>query len=127
MVVFCALAMVGGVVYPAVGANLRGKNDQSLVQVAREAPTIAAKLKQAGTVGQLVPFGDTQLQILPDAAVGPTNGFVGITDHDVQVADGNDKPEFPDEAYGSVVYRLYAMQFPGDPGVLGRVALPVPG
>ena len=95
------------------------------MQVAKDAPTIAAKLKQAGTVGQLVPFGNTQLQILPDAAVGPTNGFVGITDHDVQVADGNDKPYFHDEAYGGVVYRIYTMQFPGNPGVLVRVAQPV--
>src|SRR5215813_12608326 len=47
-VVFGALAIVAAVVYPAVGANLRGKNDASLVQVATEAPTIAAKLKKAG-------------------------------------------------------------------------------
>ena len=124
VVVFCALAIVAAVVYPAVGANLRGQNDESLVQVAKEAPTIAAKLKQAGTVGQLVPFGNTQLQILPAAASGPTNGFVGITDHDVQVADGNDKPYFQDEAYRGVVYRIYTMQFPGNPGVLVRVAQP---
>ncbi len=125
VVVFCVLAIVAAVIYPAVGANLRGKNDQSLVQVAKEAPTIAGKLKQAGTVGQLVPFGTTQLQILPGAAVGPTDGFVGITDHDVQVARGNDKPYFHDEAYRSVVYRIYTMQFPGNPGVLVRVAQPV--
>jgi signal transduction histidine kinase len=125
VVVFCALAIVAAVVYPAVGANLRGKNDQSLVQVAKEAPTIAGKLKQAGTVGQLVPFGTTQLQILPGAAVGPTDGFVGITDHDVQVARGSDEPYFHDEAYGSIVYRIYTMQFPGNPGVLVRVAQPV--
>jgi two-component system sensor histidine kinase MprB len=125
VVVFCVLAIVAAVVYPAVGANLRGKNDQSLVQVAKEAPTIAGKLKQAGTVGQLVPFGTTQLQILPGAAVGPTDGFVGITDHDVQVARGSDEPYFQDEAYGSVVYRIYTMQFPGNPGVLVRVAQPV--
>jgi len=123
-VVFGALAIVAAVVYPAVGANLRGKNDASLVQVATEAPTIAAKLKQAGAVGQLVPFGNTQLQILPDAKAGPTKGFVDITDHDVQVASGYDKPYFHDEAYGSVVYRIYTMQFPGNPGVLVRVARP---
>jgi hypothetical protein len=99
VVVFCALAIVAAVVYPVVGANLRGKNDESLVQVAAEAPTIAAKLKQAGTVGQLVPFGNTQLQILPAATTGPTEGFVGITGHDVQVASGSDKPYFQDEAY----------------------------
>jgi signal transduction histidine kinase len=123
-VVFGALLIVAAVVYPAVGANLRGKNDESLVQVAAEAPTIAAKLKRAGTVGQLVPFGDTQLQILPAAQAGPTDGFVDITDHDVQVASGYDQPYFHDEAYGSVVYRIYTMQFPGSPGVLVRVARP---
>jgi len=124
-VVFGTLAVVAAVVYPAVGANLRGKNDQALIQVAKQAPTIAAKLKQAGTVGQLVPFGATQLQILPDATTGPTNGFVGLTDHDVQVADGHAGPYFHDEAYGRVDYRIYAMQFPGNPGTLVRAALPV--
>lgn len=125
-VVFGALAVVAAVVYAAVGANLRGQYDESLVQVAKEAPTIAAKLKQARTpLGQLVPFGNTQLQIVPAAAAGPTNGFVAITDHDVQVADGYDQPYFHDEAYGSVVYRIYTMQFPGNPGTLVRVALPV--
>ena len=125
VVVFCALAIVAAVVYPVVGASLRGKNDESLVQVATEAPTIAAELKRAGTVGQLVPFGNTQLQIVPAATAGPTKGFIGITDHDVQVASGSDKPYFHDEAYGSVVYRIYTMQFPGNPGVLVRVARPV--
>jgi signal transduction histidine kinase len=123
-VVFCALAVVAAVVYPTVGANLRGKNDESLVQVAENAPTLAAKLKQSGTIGQLVPFGNTQLQILPDATTGPTKGFVDITDHDVQVASGNDRPYFQDEAYGSVVYRIYTTQFPDNPGVLVRVAQP---
>ena len=123
-VVFGALTVVAAVVYPAVGANLRAQQDASLVLVAKKAPTIAAKLKKAGTVGQLVPFGSTELQILPAAAVGPTSGFVGITEHDVQVADGNDQPYFQDEAYRNVVYRIYTMQFPGNRGVLVRAALP---
>jgi len=123
-VVFVALAVVAAVVYPAVGANLRGQDDASLVQVASNAQTIAAKLKQAHTVGQLVPFGSTQLQILPDATVGPTNGFVDVTGHDVQVASGKAKPYFQDEAYGKIVYRIYTMQFPDQPGVLVRVARP---
>src|SRR5437588_13098537 len=97
VVVFCALAIVAAVVYAVVGANLRGKNDDSLVQVARQAPAIAVKLKQAGTVGQLVPFGNTQLQILPAATPGPTKGFVGITDHDVRVAAGTGGPYFHDQ------------------------------
>jgi two-component system sensor histidine kinase MprB len=124
-IVFGVLAIVAAVVYPAVGANLRGKYDETLVQAAREAPTIAAKLKQAGTVGQLVPFGSAQLQIVPDAAAGPTNEFVGVTYHDVLVAYGKAGPYFQDEAYGGVVYRIYTMQFPGNTGALVRVALPV--
>jgi two-component system sensor histidine kinase MprB len=123
-VVFCALAIVAAVVYPVVGADLQGQTDASLVQVAENAPAIAAKLKQSGTLGQLVPFGSTQLQILPDASTGPTNGFVAITDHDVQVAAGSAEPYFQDEAYGRVVYRIYSMQFPGAAGVLVRVAQP---
>jgi two-component system sensor histidine kinase MprB len=124
VVVFCALATVAAVVYPAVGANLRGQNDASLVQVAENAPTIAAKLKQTGAVGQLVPFGSTQLQILAVAATGPTNGFVPVTDHDVQVAFGKGEPYFGDETYKGVVYRIYTTQFPGNPGTLVRVAEP---
>jgi two-component system, OmpR family, sensor histidine kinase MprB len=123
-VVFGALVIVAAVVYPAVGADLRGKDDASLVQVAANAQAISVKLKQAHTVGQLVPFGSTQLQILPDVTAGPTSGFVDVTGHDVQVADGTAKPYFRDEAYGKVVYRIYATQFPGQPGVLVRVARP---
>ena len=41
------------------------------------------------------------------------------------MADGNAKPYFHDEAYGRVDYRIYTMQFPGNPGVLVRAALPV--
>ena len=123
-VVFCALAIVAVVVYPAVGANLRGQDDASLVQVADNAPAVAVKLKRSGTLGQLVPFGKTRLQIVPDAAPGPTSGFVGITGDDVQVAAGRGKPYFQDEAYGGVVYRIYTTQFPGMPGVLVRVAEP---
>ncbi len=123
-VVFGALVIVAAVVYPAVGANLRGQDDASLVQVGANAQAVAVKLKQAHTVGQLVPFGSTQLQILPDVTAGPTSGFVDVTSHDVQVADGTAKPYFRDEAYGKVVYRIYAMQLPGQPGVLVRVARP---
>jgi len=125
VVVFGVLAIVAAVVYPAVGANLRGQNDEALVRVAKEAPTIAAKLKKARTpLGQLVPFGSTQLQIVPDATAGPTDGFVGITDHDVQVADGNATPYFQDEAYRGIDFRIYTTEFPGNPGVLVRVAQP---
>ena len=124
VVVFCALAIVAAVVYSVVGANLRGQFDESLVQVAANAPTVAAKLKQTSTIGQLVPFGSTQLQILPVDEASSADGFLDVSDHDVKVASGQDKPYFHDEAYKRVVYRVYTAQFPGDPGTLVRVAEP---
>ena len=100
VVVLGALTVVAAVIYPAVGAQRREQNDQTLVQVARQAPQIATKLKKSRTpFGQLVPFGDAQLQIVPDATAGPANGFVAITDHDVQVARGNARPYFHDGTY----------------------------
>ena len=126
VVVLGALAVVAAVVYPAVGANLRGRSDQTLVQVARQAPQIATKLKKSRTpFGQLVPFGDSQLQIVPGATPGAANGFVAITSRDVQVARGNARPYFHDEAYRGRTYRIYTASFPGTPGVLVRAALPV--
>jgi signal transduction histidine kinase len=124
VVVLCALTIVAAVVYPAVAASLREQIDQSLLQVARNAPTVAGKLKKAAVIGQLVPFGSTQLQILPDAVPGPTDGFVGLTEHDVLVAAGTDKAYFQDEVYDGIDYRIYTAQFPGSPGVLVRVAMP---
>jgi two-component system sensor histidine kinase MprB len=124
VVVFCTLAIVAAVVYPAVGANLRGKNDQALIRAAKQAPAVAAKLEYARTpLGQLLPFGNTELQILPHAKVGPTNGFVDITDHDVRVAAGKDSQYFENETFKGVDYRIYTM-FPGNRGELVRVAQP---
>jgi two-component system, OmpR family, sensor histidine kinase MprB len=126
VVVLGALAVVAAVVYPAVGAQRRSQNDQTLVQVAKQAPEIAAKLKKSRTpLGQLIPFGDSQLQIVPDATAGPTDGFVGITGHDVQVARGSATPYFRDETYRSRIYRIYTAPFPGSTGMLVRAALPV--
>ena len=123
-VVFCALAIVAAVVYPAVGANLRAENDESLVAIATNAPALTPELKQTNSIGQLIPFGDARLQILPDAVIGPTSGFVGITAQDVQVAAGADSPYFHDETYKGVEYRIYTAPFPDNAGALVRAARP---
>ncbi|HEX7162071.1 MAG TPA: HAMP domain-containing protein [Trebonia sp.] len=125
VVVFCALAIVAAVVYPVVGANLHAQDDESLMQVADNAPMTATKLKQSGAVlGQLVPFGDAQLQILPEPTPGPFGGFVDVTDHDMAVALGEDQPYFQDEAYNGIDWRIYTTAFPGNPGALVRAAMP---
>jgi two-component system sensor histidine kinase MprB len=125
VVVFCALAIVAAVVYPVVSANLHAQDDESLMQVAGNAPMTATKLKQAGApFGQLVTLGSTQLQILPDPTPGSGGGFVDVTDHDMAVALGQDKPYFQDQAYNGVDWRIYTTQFPGNPGALVRAAMP---
>jgi signal transduction histidine kinase len=126
LVVFCVLAIVAAVVYPTVSASLLTKSDQSLKQVAANAPGVAAKLKKSGSpIGQVVPFGDTQLQILTAPALGPSDGFVSVTGQDIAVATGKQAAYFHNEAYGGVVYRIYTAQFPGVSGALVRVAAPV--
>ena len=40
------------------------------------------------------------------------------------MADGQGGPYFHDAAYRGIVYRIYTTQFPGDPGMLVRVARP---
>jgi two-component system sensor histidine kinase MprB len=124
VVVFCALAIVAAVVYPAVGANLRAENDDSLVAIADNAPALAPELKQTNSIGQLVPFGDARLQLLPNAVTGPTTGFVDLTALDVQVAAGNVPAYFTNETYKGVDYRIYTAPFPDNPGALVRAARP---
>jgi len=125
VVVFGALAIVAAVVYPVVVANLHAQDDATLIQVADNAPTTAQKIKQSGTpFGQVVSFGDAQLQILPDATPGPVSGFVDVTDHDIAVALGEDQPYFQDAVYQGINWRIYTTAFPDNPGALVRAAMP---
>ena len=124
VVVLSALAVVAAVVYAVAGANLRSQGDTTLVQAAGNAPALAGKLKQASTFGQLVPFGDTQLQILPVDARGAVSQFLPVTSHDIQVADGRGEPYFENETYRGTGYRVYTAQLPGEQGTLVRVAEP---
>lgn len=126
VVVLGALAIVAAVLYPVASASLRAQSDASLVQAADEAPSLVAKLKQAGGFGQLISLGDTELQILPDVLSGPGSGnvFIPTTAHDVAVASGKDGPYFQDAHYQGVTYRVYTAQFPSNTGALLRVARP---
>jgi len=124
VVVFCALAIVAAVVYPVVSANLHAQEDESLMQVADNAPMTAPKLKQAGALGQPVPFGDAYLEIRPEPVPGSTDGFVSITDRDIAVASGKEGPYFRDETYNGTDWRIYTTEFPGNPGVLVRASMP---
>ena len=125
VVVFSALAVVAAVVYPAVARICAVRTTIAHPGGGRRANDNGTAQAGCYPLGQLVPFGDSELQILPAAAVGPTNGFVGITGRDVLVASGTDKPYFHDEAYAGVVYRIYTEQFGGTPETLVRVAVPV--
>jgi two-component system, OmpR family, sensor histidine kinase MprB len=55
---------------------------------------------------------------------GPSDGFVDVTDQDMAVALGQDKPYFQNEVYNGVDWRIYTTQFPGNSGALVRAARP---
>ena len=95
-----ALVLVSVVLYPAVGANLRGQIDNALAAAAAQAPDVAAYIKAQNVPPdgrhrrhRLFPpipmgIGTTQLQIVPSDAVrvGPSAQFVDVTARDVAVA-----------------------------------------
>jgi len=132
-VVIVALALASLVLYPLLQANLRGQTDESLVQAANDAPTVAAQLKQkaqyAGLplpTGGVIDLGSTLLQFLnPPMLPGPTNGFLDITDQDLAVADRTQAAYFQDASYDGNDYRVYTAPMPKTVGMAIRVARPL--
>lgn len=128
-----ALALVSGVLYPAVEVNLRQQIDDTLVAAAAQAPDVAAAIKEKSTLNGVEPdfpavpigIGSTQLQIVPGPVhAGPSARFIAITDRDIAVAAGTEPAYFRDALYRGVVYLVYTTQFPADHGSLVRTAIP---
>ncbi|MFI0899384.1 sensor histidine kinase [Streptomyces sp. NPDC020983] len=72
-----------------------------------------------------VQVGSALLQfVLPPVAVGPTDGFVGVSALDVQVARGTRTAYFHDADYAGRHYRIYTTELADSPGVLVRTAVP---
>ena len=94
VVVFGALAIVAAVVYPAVGANLRGQNDNSLVHVAK-APQIAAKLKQARTAGSWSRSATRSCSSCPMPRSAPPTGSSASPTRTRRSPAGTHQPYFP--------------------------------
>ena len=126
LVVFYVLTAVALVVYPVVGANVTAQSEQSLQQVAKNAPAAAKQLKQAKSqlAGQLIPLGDLQLEILPDPTARFAGGVASVSKQDIAVASGASPPYFHTAVYKGVEYTVYTAPLPGAPGALVRVAQP---
>jgi two-component system sensor histidine kinase MprB len=133
VVVFLALAVASLVLYPVVGANLHGQVDESLVQAASQAPTVAGQLKQKAAIsGGTIPInakinlGSTLMQFIsPPVLPGPSDGFLKISVQDAEVALGNQPAYFQDTSYDGVDYRVYTTPMPKSAGSLIRVARPL--
>ncbi|HEX9337657.1 MAG TPA: HAMP domain-containing sensor histidine kinase [Pseudonocardiaceae bacterium] len=132
-VVFIALAIASLVLYPVVGANLHGQVDDSLVQTASQAPTVAGQLKQKAAIsGGTIPInapinlGSTLMQFISAPVLpGPSDGFLDVSVQDAEVALGNEPAYFQDASYGGIDYRVYTTPMPKSADSLIRVARPL--
>ncbi|GAA1897498.1 HAMP domain-containing sensor histidine kinase [Streptantibioticus ferralitis] len=150
-VVLAVLLLASLVIYPVLGAQLTSQHDAALVAAANQAPKLlgafatgktaveggraavpTSPLPAAG-VGTAVPaipakviqVGGTSLQfLLPPVSVGPTDGFLAVSQTDTEVADGRHAAYFSDAAYDGVRYRVYTAPLAQYAGVVVRAAVP---
>src|SRR5262249_41064318 len=72
-----------------------------------------------------VSVGSTTLQfVLPPVAKGPSDGFVDVSDVDVQVAEGAHPAYFRDADWDDKHYRVYTTQLAASRGGLVRTYVP---
>ncbi|HEU5107937.1 MAG TPA: HAMP domain-containing sensor histidine kinase, partial [Micromonosporaceae bacterium] len=68
-------------------------------------------------------FGSTLVQFVsPDLFTASGNAFLDVTDRDVRVALGTERPYFQDARYRGADYRVYTAPMPDSRGALVRVA-----
>ena len=130
-VVFAALTVVSLVVYPAVASKAGKQLEASLVEAANAAPDTVDKLMAKLASQQLPPkpfpdepfdLGGTLLQVIIDpTAAGAGATFAPVSDRDLAVVAGQEKPYFSDVSYLGQKYRVYTSPLKD---VLIRVARP---
>ncbi|MEY9858121.1 signal transduction histidine kinase [Catenulispora sp. GAS73] len=133
--VVAAVALVGAIEYPAIGAGLRANTDADLVATADEAPSTYGKLLAVETAKEKLGLGGVNAS--SKIAVG--KGFIELVntllpevpgkgtpvdERDRSVAAGTAPAYFADVRSGGVLYRRYTAEVPGHPGVLVRASTP---
>ncbi|MEZ0111762.1 signal transduction histidine kinase [Catenulispora sp. EB89] len=133
--VVAAVALVGAIEYPAIGAGLRANTDADLVATADGAPSAYGKLLAVASAKEKLGLGG--LNASSKIAVG--KGFMELVntlipetagkgtpvdERDRAVAAGTAPAYFADVRSGGVLYRRYTAELPGHPGVLVRASTP---
>ena len=134
--VVAAVALVGAIEYPAIGAGLRGYTDANLIATTADSPATYAKLVTAQEVkvtrdpakvqelSSKIPIGKGFLQLITIPPLGGLKEFTPVGQHDLAVALNQAPPYFADVPSGGVTYRVYTAGIPGHPGALIRAAAP---
>jgi signal transduction histidine kinase len=133
VVVLLALAVAALVIFPTVRANLRRQLDDSLIQTAKQSPSVALQLKQkvvatgiSEPIDSRIDLGSTLVQfVTPPVFPGSNTNFIDVTERDAAVADGTQPAYFQDASYEGVDYRVYTTQVPDSRNTLVRVARPL--
>lgn len=132
--VVAAIALVGAIMYPAIGAGLRANTDAELIATAADAPATYAKLMTAQSpakdrVGRgnpiaKLPLGKGFMEIISSPAFGKPDNVAPMDRRNRAVATGQAAPYFADVSSGGILYRVYTAPIPGHPDALIRAATP---
>jgi signal transduction histidine kinase len=131
--VVAAVALVGVIEYPAIGAGLRGYTDANLIAATADSPNTYAKLAAVQAVkkdlaardtSSKIPIGKGFLQLITIPTLGQPKEFTPVDQRDLAVATNQAPPYFADVLSGGVMYRVYTAGIPGHPGALIRAAAP---
>lgn len=132
--VAAAVALVGAIEYPAIGAGLRGYTDANLIAATADSSATYAKLAAAQEVkkdlakvrdvSSEIPIGKGFLQLITIPALGEPKEFTPVDQRDLAVAANKAPPYFADVLNDGVMYRVYTAAIPGRPGALIRAAEP---
>ncbi|WP_194906554.1 HAMP domain-containing sensor histidine kinase [Catenulispora rubra] len=133
--VVAAVALVGAIEYPAIGAGLRSNADADLVATAAGAPSTYGKLLAVANAKERFGIGGVNTSSKIEVGKGfmelvntllPVVAGKGtpVDERDKSVAAGNTPAYFTDVRNQGVLYRLYTAELPGHPGVLVRAATP---
>ncbi|MEY9890846.1 two-component system sensor histidine kinase MprB [Catenulispora sp. MAP5-51] len=133
VIVVAAVALVGAIEYPAIGAGLRANTDADLVAIAADAPATYKKLMAVesaenvlgdGNPSSKISIGKDFIELIRSPVDGQADKVAPVGRRDVQVAQGSAPPYFADVRSGGVLYRVYTTPIPGHPGALVRAATP---
>jgi signal transduction histidine kinase len=130
VMVLIVVAAFSGMLYLSYAASLQSRLDQTLVEAAQQAASIAQRTKQEAADGTQPPadlsnpvtVGSVEIQLLPGPVeAGQPTQFGPLDRLDVAVAEGG-PAYFADARDGGRQFRVYTAAWSGAPGALVRTS-----